>query len=1702
MHGKPNTALRLPAALFTQLATIRWLPVHFFLPVLCGYIPRIGLDILLVLFLIAPLAAQEKQTTYQFQNISFLSLNAAEEYMRHNTWYGGQPAPSANWIQYLKRQQVSPGAGRSYLEYGFRRAPYKEVPGFLAYMSDVAPDCGDCPIYDAFGKDFCTANIYHFCRSDGPIIDTVLQNSSRSQCQATVISYPSYAPILDTPSGVPFVFQFPYDPIRATGYIQYKGDLTYTSYFAGCSLPGTWVVSIYPYTSAYCPMGYTTIYRTNDGYDCWNGLVTKIYEIGAITAEPTMACGHGNPCHPTTGNKSLTENDFASATLSFTRSYHSMTPYDDYASLGRGWTHNYAQRILDYPGQSVSAKKLMDGKGNIEHFECTDSPVCSVYRSVSEAGRVLMPITGGWLYRTPDGEQRTFDAEGKLDTIEQLAGHYVFLTIRYNANDKVAAVTDQLGRGLSFNYNADGLLDSLELPSGDFIHFGYVDPNPAAGGPVERQNLVTVMRQDGSERHYHYEDRNPDGGSRHAFLLTGITDELGKRFATYAYDERARVILSEHAGGAGAVTLNYTHRPGDGLYWSITEVTSPLGEVMTYDMDASPFRKLKSIADTRGVVSVSYDPDTTWQTSKTDREGNVTRYKYDSLHEIQRIEAMGTPAERVIETDWNNSLNRIAERREPGKTTSYTYNTRGQVLTRTETDTATLASRTWTTTYFEVPSLAPLIGQIETVDGPRTDISDTTTYEYYTSDDPAGAYLTGDLKAVVNALGQRTVYVQYDGNGRPLEIRDVNNVPTVLTYHPRGWISSRTTDGKTTSFDHDGAGNLARVTQPDGSFIAYEYDDAHRLAAMEDGFGNRIEYTLDAGGNRISERTYDDRGVLRRRLSRVYDQLNRLAALLDGKNNSTWYSYDNNGNRTGVLDANMNSTSFGYDALNRLVKTVDPLLGESTMAYNARDELVRVADTLSGITQYTYDGLGNRIRLDSPDSGLTSYEYDTAGNRTAATDARGVRTKYSYDALNRLTDVIYPDSTLNVSFTYDAGSNGKGRLTRMEDAVGAVNYSYDARGNLLGEIRLIDAVTYATEYAYNDADQLTRITYPSGMQVDYTLDATGRITALDQSADGVTHSLVSNVRYEPFGPVLSFSYGNGLAYKAMLDQDYELNQLQSGNGLNWVFGRDAAGNILAIDDQSGTQNDQTFSYDALYRLDTAVGDYGSENFDYDANGNRTRTRYRDGFAEDFYSYAPQTNRLTMQSGWTFIRDASGNRTAKLDAGGVGQLYGYGDHNRLTQISVTDRSGDMVVGDYRYDGRGRRVSKTVAGMTTHFIYGPSGELLGEYFQGAAVNWSEFVYLNGQPVAVKTTKTETLSSIPKEVIMDNDESGTSSSGKWHLKTSDEDYQANYRQGAKADTYRWTPQAISGTFEIHAWWVSNKKNSKMANYRISHDGSTDDVVMSQNTNGGQWNLLGTYRFSGSGNEYVELHSGDGKKISADAMRFSEVGSGSGETMTTVATYFIHSDQIGTPRQISDNRQNVIWRWDSRPFGDSSPDEDPDGNHESFTFNLRFPGQYQDEESGLFYNYFRTYDPSVGRYITSDPVGLRGGLNTYLGVNANPLRFIDPRGLDNVGCTTDPLTIDGRCKRICCAIHDKCYDNNGCTADSWTSDSGCNPEACDNCNKAVVKCFVWCDQGRPLGIEPAPGTPEYYCPAQHRYINIPGDFSTVEAAKAVCGS
>jgi len=103
-----------------------------------------------------------------------------------------------------------------------------------------------------------------------------------------------------------------------------------------------------------------------------------------------------------------------------------------------------------------------------------------------------------------------------------------------------------------------------------------------------------------------------------------------------------------------------------------------------------------------------------------------------------------------------------------------------------------------------------------------------------------------------------------------------------------------------------------------------------------------------------------------------------------------------------------------------------------------------------------------------------------------------------------------------------------------------------------------------------------------------------------------------------------------------------------------------------------------------------------------------------------------------------------------------------------------------------------------------------------------------------------------------------------------------------------------------------------------------------------------------------------------------------------------FIHTDHLGTPQVMTDENQNVVWDKQQTPFGETVSQSDTSLQP------MRFPGQYEDEETGYYYNYFRDYDPTLGRYIQSDPIGLNGGINTYAYVGGNPLIYTDPYGLE----------------------------------------------------------------------------------------------------------
>ena len=138
----------------------------------------------------------------------------------------------------------------------------------------------------------------------------------------------------------------------------------------------------------------------------------------------------------------------------------------------------------------------------------------------------------------------------------------------------------------------------------------------------------------------------------------------------------------------------------------------------------------------------------------------------------------------------------------------------------------------------------------------------------------------------------------------------------------------------------------------------------------------------------------------------------------------------------------------------------------------------------------------------------------------------------------------------------------------------------------------------------------------------------------------------------------------------------------------------------------------------------------------------------------------------------------------------------------------------------------------------------------------------------------------------------------------------------------------------------------------------------------------------------------------------------------------YYIQTDHLNTPRVVFDKANRVRWLWLAEPFGTTAPENNP-GSLGVFTQPLRFPGQYADQESGLFYNWNRYLDPQTGRYITSDPIGLAGGsFSTYAYVNGNPLAYADPFGLEPRK-QWDPEKIKAAVTSVCGLSNREIYTN-----------------------------------------------------------------------------
>ncbi|OZG75213.1 hypothetical protein BTA51_02175 [Hahella sp. CCB-MM4] len=379
------------------------------------------------------------------------------------------------------------------------------------------------------------------------------------------------------------------------------------------------------------------------------------------TDPPPQACA-GNPIGIANGMKHQTEIDYLdnlSGILTFTRSYSSSTG---------AWKHSLSSLVSAYSAEGKLPFSAWvwstDHQGNQSLYLARGNSEDGVtYVSNTPVSEGLSVDSGSVV--NIDGEggiRRQYNANGELIRAEQLSsGNYV--TYTYNENEIIAK--DNHNRTLRIGIDSDGTLRSLTTPDNSTYTYTY------AG-----DNLVVAAHSNGSSRTYHYEDE------RFPHALTGITDEKGVRYASWTYDDQGRAVTSEHAVGIEKAILVFN---GDGS----TTVTNELGKQTVYHfqsvygLDKPTF--VEGSASTNCLAansSYTYDSNG-YKDLVTDWKGNVTDYDHnDRGLETRRIEAKGTPEERIIETEWHADFHLPIKITEPDRVTEFSYDDNGRLRSK------------------------------------------------------------------------------------------------------------------------------------------------------------------------------------------------------------------------------------------------------------------------------------------------------------------------------------------------------------------------------------------------------------------------------------------------------------------------------------------------------------------------------------------------------------------------------------------------------------------------------------------------------------------------------------------------------------------------------------------------------------------------------------------------------------------------------------------------------------------------------------------------------------------------------------------------------------------------------------------------------------------------------------------------------------
>jgi RHS repeat-associated protein len=1075
----------------------------------------------------------------------------------------------------------------------------------------------------------------------------------------------------------PIYWIYTYIPTGGCGYAPYCTATWYTYY------PATQNPPTYDYD---CD-------ETPDSTDQHPGDPNKKDKEAGI---PLGACPFvGNPTNVATGNKYEEAFDLSLSSpglpIEIRRSYNSQVPSD--GPLGYGWSHSYDLSVQVVQETAPKRVVVWGSDGKALYFNEISRTTEIIFAGESGAKDRLKQVisTGEYFLRRKEGNLTyKFGSDGKLLQISDPNGNLQTMTY---AGGLLTQVSDNFGKSLSIQYDGSRI-SSITDPKNQSVLYEYTNGD-----------LTKVTYPDTNFVRYAY--------SNH--YMTDKYDTSNNLIGHWEYDSYSRVTTyyGHLKDGIPQERIDLSYQLGSTIVTRSTGATTYTTSVIDEISVVTGIDGCATCGSVKKSFQYSSRLDLTHVTSIDGTNQYTTQYAYDNptnpweqVGEILTMtEALGWPEQRITSytythrtddpfllTQSTETIKSVVDPQQ-NKVTTTAYDNQGNILSRQESGyvfiNGVATPKTYTTQYQYNP-----LGQLIQIDGPRTDVSDITTLEYYANTSDQGNN-RGQLKAIVNVLSQRTEFSNYDANGNVGTITDPNSVISQRTYDERNRIKTITnqTTGAQTQYFYDIRGNLSYIILPVGNRIDFTYNLANKLTEIKDSLDNKIQYQYDVEGNRIREETKDPQGTLKKYLDFTYDAYNNLKKIINPDTTYTEYTYDGRKNPTASKDPKNNSTTYTYDPLSRLKVMTQPLSTVTHYGYDTQDNLATVTDPNDNVTSYYNDDFGRKNQNGSPDTGTTDYLYDEAGNLIQRFDAKEKLVNYTYDALNRLTAIQFPsDPTQNVTFTYDSTSvtYGMGRLTGRIDPSGAYVFHYHPDGNLKKEEKTIGGVLYTTEYTYNNNNILTSITYPTGRTITYTPDQIGRISQVSTTLGGNPKTLASAITYLPYGGITGLTYGNSLSLTQGYDNQYRISSVVTGSILNLAFGYDANGNITSKTD-TNPPGSEVLESPGVYtylpgtnRLSHIEGT-PSIDFEYDDNGN-----------------------ITTENTWTYVYDLS---------------------NQLIRVL----QGTTQVAEYTYNGAGQRIKKVTQTETRIFHYDLRGHLIAETNQTGQM-LAEYVYLGDQLLAM--------------------------------------------------------------------------------------------------------------------------------------------------------------------------------------------------------------------------------------------------------------------------------------------------------------------------------------------------------------------------------